>query len=56
MLNYEMWLVNTKMTQPHHWQSRYTQWVVNGRGLSCYHDSVQPDPDIKGPHPFAVPN
>ena len=36
MLNYEMWLVNTKMTQPHHWGTRYNQWVVNSRGLSMF--------------------
>ncbi len=36
MANYEMFLVNSKITQPHHWGSRYNQWVINARGLAYW--------------------
>ncbi len=53
MLNYEMWLVNTKMTQPHHWSSRFNQWVVNSRGMGYWSGSKNIDLDIPG-QPAAV--
>jgi dolichyl-phosphate-mannose--protein O-mannosyl transferase len=46
-LNYEMFLVNSKITQPHHWGSRYPQWVVNARGVA-YWGAVLPEDGIYG--------
>lgn len=48
MLNWEMWMVNTKMTQPHHWSSRYYQWVVNARGLAYWSGAKDTETDILG--------
>jgi hypothetical protein len=45
--NYEMFLVNSKITQPHHWGSRYNQWVVNSRGLAYWSGSYN-EPQLKG--------
>ena len=36
MLNYEMFLVNSKITEPHNWDSRYYQWVRNARGVAYW--------------------
>jgi len=38
MANAEMFIVNKAITEPHHWGSRYNQWVVNSRGLAYWGD------------------
>ena len=35
-LNREMLSANARIDTPHHWQSSFRQWVVNGRGVSYW--------------------
>jgi dolichyl-phosphate-mannose--protein O-mannosyl transferase len=35
-LNREMLAANARIDTPHHWQSRWHQWLYNGRGVSYW--------------------
>ena len=40
-LNREMLAANARIDTPHHWQSRWHQWLYNGRGVSYYTKEVE---------------
>ncbi len=43
--NKEMFIVNKAITEPHHWGSRYNQWVINARGLAYWGDEGEYKPE-----------